>query len=235
MTSQKLPFTNFMDKTEHKLAMIYTTAHVFLIPLIITLYAFFIGTEEMEPFLLTAITYALGMLFALLCMRRFLRLSFDHMLNLKLRTLSTLLMAQFLFALLFQAYTIGMILFGEAEITLPEFGVDSIRQNFSALFALNVFVEPVVEELLHRGLIFGSLRMRNRTAAYIVSVAFELLSASWLELAFGSRQMGIAIALQYLPGSIVYSWCYEHSSSIWVPIMFRGFINAVILFVIAIA
>ena len=48
-------------------------------------------------------------------------------------------------------------------------------EGMNKLTAMTVFMAPIVEEILFRGLAFGALRSRNRAAAWIVSVLPLLL------------------------------------------------------------
>lgn len=90
-----------------------------------------------------------------------------------------------------------------------------------------VFLVPVTEECLIRGLIFQGLFRKNRIFAYVVSsVLFCLLhiigyvgSYSWQTL--------LLCTVQYLPPSISLAWAYEKADTIFAPITMHCLINAI--------
>ena len=90
-----------------------------------------------------------------------------------------------------------------------------------------VFLVPVVEETLYRGLIFQGLQRKHRILAYIVSVAaFSAIhivsyigSADWVTL-------GICF-IQYLPAGIALAWAYEKADTIVAPMLIHIIINQI--------
>ena len=97
----------------------------------------------------------------------------------------------------------------------------------------SIVLVPVVEEVLYRGLLFGSIHAKNQTAAFILSTlifaAIHIMGYigqySWLHLA-------IAFA-QYIPAGIVLGWAYRKSCCIYVPILIHAVINAIGIFAIS--
>lgn len=91
-------------------------------------------------------------------------------------------------------------------------------------FAAAVFA-PIVEELFHRGLIFGHLVRKNLAAAYIVSVAlyafiplvslFGVLPGEYIVISF----------LQYIPMGVMFAWIYTRTESIYTPILAHILLN----------
>jgi len=102
-----------------------------------------------------------------------------------------------------------------------------IRENASWMYACTVFLVPVVEEVIFRGLIFQNLQQKNRLLAYLVSVAvFSMIhvvgyigSTDWLTLAL--------CFLQYLPAGLILAWAYEKTDTVITPILIHILINAV--------
>ena len=90
-----------------------------------------------------------------------------------------------------------------------------------------VFLVPVVEETLYRGLVFQQLQRKHRLLAYTVSAAvFSLIhvigfigSADWATLAL--------CFTQYLPAGIAFAWAYERSDTIVAPILIHMIINQI--------
>lgn len=97
--------------------------------------------------------------------------------------------------------------------------------NFTVTAIGTVLLVPLAEELVHRGLIFGSLLSRNRTAAYLISALF--FAVVHMAQYIGSTQpLTLALALvQYLPAGLVLAWSYERSDSIFVPVLIHTAVN----------
>ena len=106
--------------------------------------------------------------------------------------------------------------------------IEGIAQELPGLIAFaTVFLVPVVEETLYRGLVFQSLQRKHRFLAYIISVtAFALIhivgfigSADWATL-------GLCF-LQYLPAGIALAWAYEKADTIVAPMLIHIIINQI--------
>lgn len=90
-----------------------------------------------------------------------------------------------------------------------------------------VILVPTAEEVLFRGVVFGSIRRQSRLWAYILSVAIFGLahvigflgSGDWLRL--------ILCFLQYIPAGAFLAWSYEKADSIFAPIVIHTAINAI--------
>ena len=102
-----------------------------------------------------------------------------------------------------------------------------------ATTAILVFLTPLVEETLFRGLVFGGLRRHSRLFAYLVSVFLFSLYSVW-QFAFVWRDWRyLLLFVQYLPAGAALTRCYDNGGSIWSTIFLRMTINAVTLFGIA--
>lgn len=95
-----------------------------------------------------------------------------------------------------------------------------------------VFLAPLTEEILFRGVIFRTIHNKNRILGYVVAtVAFSALhvvsyvgQTSWRVLAFSF--------LQYIPASVALAWTYEKSDSLAAPLAMHCILNAVSLHLI---
>ena len=107
---------------------------------------------------------------------------------------------------------------------------DLLNQNFPLITFSTVFLVPVVEESLHRGLVFGSLLKKSTMAAYLVSVPVfcSIHVLSYL----GDYPLDILLVcfVQYIPAGICLSWAYQKSGTILAPITIHAFINALGIF-----
>ena len=90
-----------------------------------------------------------------------------------------------------------------------------------------VLIAPVVEETLVRGLVFGSVRRKNRILAYIVSILLFSLMHVWQYVPTQGIMPVLLAAVQYIPASIALGWTYEKAGTIWAPIFLHMIINGI--------
>ncbi len=99
-----------------------------------------------------------------------------------------------------------------------------------ATVMLVVVLIPLTEEILFRGLVFGSLRHYSRPLAYAVSVLLFALASVWrYALDLGDPRY-LLTALEVLPAGLALAWCYDNGGSIWSAVALRMAINGVTLF-----
>lgn len=107
---------------------------------------------------------------------------------------------------------------------------DLASGNFAVMAICAIVLVPVAEEVLYRGVLFGTIQAKNYVAAYIIStIVFAAIHVtgyighySWLHLALAF--------VQYLPAGIVLSWAYRKSGCIYVPILIHAVVNTIGIF-----
>ena len=100
--------------------------------------------------------------------------------------------------------------------------------NFPLMLLNTVILVPITEEVMYRGILFGTLDRTNRWLAYIASVL--VFSAIHVVGYIGSDTSltWIAISLlQYIPASICLAWTYAETDSIFTPTLIHATINLV--------
>ena len=105
----------------------------------------------------------------------------------------------------------------------------SIFELFSSnrtLTAIGVVVlAPITEELIYRGIIFGTFYPRSRLAAYVLScIAFSAVHVvgyigTWDTLTL------VLCFLQYIPAGLCLAWSYARSGTILAPILIHIAVN----------
>lgn len=89
-----------------------------------------------------------------------------------------------------------------------------------------LILAPFVEEVLFRGLVFGSLKEKSRAGAYLVSCLLFALLHVW-QFAVGSRDLTYFLLMaQYLIPGLVLAWAYEHSGTLWASVGLHAAANA---------
>lgn len=98
--------------------------------------------------------------------------------------------------------------------------------------AVVVFLRPAVEEILYRGLLFGSLRGVNRPLAYTVSALLFAVGSVWQYAVPVGGPAYLLLALQYLPMGLALSWSYDNGGSVFAPIILRVIMQALGIIII---
>ena len=86
---------------------------------------------------------------------------------------------------------------------------------------------PLVEEVLFRGLVFGSLRRYSRPLAYVVTVLGYAVACVWQYMfqPTGFDVRYLVLFVQYLPMSLGLTWCYDNGGSIWSAVLLHVILN----------
>ena len=104
-----------------------------------------------------------------------------------------------------------------------------VGSNMPIMFIGTAILVPVAEELLHRGLVFGSLYGRNPYIAYIFSaILFSAIHILGYVMVYPLPHLLLAF-LQYLPAGLVLAWAYRKSGSIFSSILIHAAVNAMAL------
>ena len=113
-------------------------------------------------------------------------------------------------------------------ININDSQIVAILGNYPVLMFLGTVVfAPIAEELLHRGLVFGSLFQTSVPLAYTAS-ALLFASIHVVQYIGFYSPAYIALALiQYLPAGIIFAWAYQRSGSIFAPILIHAVNNMI--------
>ena len=228
--------TNFkfpMSKAERIIGWIYIPVHAVIVPLVIAfLYAAFspsIIPELTDP-QLNLVYYAFSFLFVLAAMFRYLKASFSDLFDDVIGSITSILLGFPLYSVMTAAVGFALIYFlGDAINPNTESILNAAKLNVNVMFVVSVLFAPVVEEVLFRGALFGTLRTKNRLLAYIVSALVFSLYHLWQSMLLNFDWTLLLFILQYVPASIALAWCYERSGSIWSSILLHALINFVFL------
>jgi len=100
-----------------------------------------------------------------------------------------------------------------------------LDQNFRLMAIGSVFLAPVTEELLFRGLIFRGLYNHSPIAAHLVSmVLFSVIHVSGY-VGMVSPKVLFLCFLQYLPAGYCLNFAYRYSGTIAAPILMHILTN----------
>lgn len=221
------PFFDGMTVSQRALGGIYFPMHFFILPLFIGMLSHYIDTP-ISGMTANIIYYAPGMLFCFTVMNSYMRRAFDVLLDGWVTVLMSILTSFVVYFILSYAVSAIMIYLLQDGILNPnnQSAADLIVEEGAGKYmALAVFIAPIVEEVLFRGVLFGSIRRRWRVAAYIISIAAFAFYHIWQYLLIDLNPIVFVYMLQYIPAGYVLARCYEQTSCIWTPIFFHMLVN----------
>lgn len=101
------------------------------------------------------------------------------------------------------------------------------KSNYVLMLIGVVFLVPLTEEMLYRGLIFRNLWQDSKAAAYLVSMA--AFAAVHVLGYIGSEDIArlVLCFLQYLPAGLCLAWTYTKADNIFAPVVVHAIVNAV--------
>ena len=107
------------------------------------------------------------------------------------------------------------------KVTLEAFASENLP--LTALFMI-LFV-PMVEELLYRGLVFGTLVQKSIPLAYLISTLLYCLALIIPILGNASPDYTILSFIQYIPVNLMLCWIYTRTETILTPILAHAVMN----------
>ena len=218
----QVAFKNHMTRTQVILGWIYAGMHILVLPWLLNLYAEF-SPNPVTNAQYNLLWYGIGIVFVLCVMLRWLRSNYDTLLdNFRICVLSVMLGLIIQYAMSMPVALILMLT--ESAVTENPNNANIMEMavgNFGVIKALAFFVAPIVEEVLFRGVIFGSIRPRSRRWAYIVSVGLFAVYHVLSYVLESGDAMQLIYILQYIPAAVALAWVFEHSGCIWTSIFYH--------------
>ena len=101
------------------------------------------------------------------------------------------------------------------------------ESNYTLMVIAVVFLAPMAEEMLYRGLIFRNLWQSSKVAAYLLSmIAFSAIHVLGY---LGSEDLTrlVICFIQYLPAGLCLAWTYSKADNIFAPMVVHAIVNAV--------
>ena len=227
MIRRNYTFIDTLSKTQRIAGFIYLPFHVFVLPVLLAVAVHMIP-EDISGIAINTAYFGLGILFCLTVMMKYMRRAFDILLDNLAENIFSILWGYLLYMVLNILAALALILVMGGDIENPNNAeimnlIDG--SNLRIVMGIAVFLAPVVEEILFRGVLFGSIRRKSRVLAYAVSIILFAFFHVWqYALAFNDPLL-LLYALQYVPIGYALAWCYERTSSIWIPIFLHMLIN----------
>lgn len=172
--------------------------------------------------------YLLCVTLVLLLFWSYLKNSFHRLLDHLAENLAVLLLG-------FAAALALQLLIGFLPLPVENPNISNYQQEFLlspvATAVIVVALMPIVEEVLFRGLLFGSLRGYSRPLAWAVCVLAYCLYCVWqFVFAYGQADLRyLLLAVQYLPLSLAACACCERGGSVWSAVLLHMAVNGAAL------
>lgn len=222
-----LQFQNQMSRWETVLLLLYLPIHVFLMPAILE-FLFRSAGISYTMMQLNVCYYAVSTAIVFLLSHRFLRRNFDVLCDRLWGVLFTVVIAYFLQQALMYLVAIIELPFGIAGDNQNNSAVqDMLQYGYGTMFGIVVFMAPITEEVLFRGAVFGTLRKRNRFAAYAVTILLFGLLHVWQFVVPENDWKYLIHIIDYIPATWALCWVYERTGTIWSPIALHMLVNAI--------
>ncbi len=220
-------FLNTMSKKQRIAGFIYLPLHVFVIPLLLGIFVD-VSLSGIDDLSLNAIYYGVSFLFCVIVMYRFLRIGFDVLLDNFGRVVLSVISSYAICWVLNLAFSGALLATMGDELLNPnnEAVTNLIKDNgLGPTIAISVFLGPLVEEVLFRGVIFGSLAERHRRLAYFVSIAAFALLHTWQYALVAMDWKMLIYSVSYIPMGYAFARTYLQTNTIWAPIIMHMIMN----------
>ena len=213
-----------MSKTELLPGVIFIPVHIivleFLIPMIMKAAA-----PQLNHYWSSFAYFAVSCLFILAAMHSYLIKSVSDLIDCRMNALTAIVLGYFGYYVL--RYVMSLIFWLVGLNNFPAFSsiLSQVRLNNGYMPIVAIFLAPIAEEVLFRGVVFGGLRSKGRLIAYGVSFVVFAFYCVWSSFFSGFSWSLLIDFLYYLPASIALCWCYEKGGSIWASILLHILIN----------
>ena len=226
MKKSKLLYIS-MSRTEKILGWLYMAFSLLILP---TLLTWFNGklSDPMNEGTLNFVFYLTNFLFIVCIFHRFLR---DSLVS-AWRDIWNIIQAVILGYVAYWAASKAMDFV--MSYLLPSFSnindasiAAMAKTNYTLMFIGVVFLVPLAEEVLYRGLIFRNLWQSSKVAAYLVSMA--AFAAIHVLGYIGSEDITrlVLCFIQYLPAGLCLAWTYTKADNIFAPTLVHAIVNAI--------
>ena len=228
-------FERPMSGPEKVAGWIYVPIHIFALPILLPSAALMLNSVgiSLTDIQINFIYYLLGFLFSALIMGHYLKNTFNDFADSVLRTLLNVVVCLVVYYCI--AYVVNFVLaFFLPDLINPNTGavIENTMENSKSMFAVSVLLAPITEEVIFRGVVFGTVRRKNRIAAFVISALIFSVYHLWQFAVIGySIGTLVLYAIQYIPASIMLAKCMEDSGNLWGPIFMHMTVNYLALLV----
>lgn len=219
-----------MGKSEQLLGAVYLMLSLGLLPVLFPFCALLLF-PNINSTQLNFSYFVFQFLCVAVILRKFLWKSLQELGNHPLRLATTVVLGLVGYTLLNYLVSLAIVLIFPGFSNVNDGNIAVLAaQNYPLMAFGTIFLVPVAEECLYRGVVFGNLLKRSAVAAYLVSIV--LFCAIHVMGYIGSYDILTLLlcALQYIPAGLCLAWAYRRTDSIFAPILIHAIINAIGIF-----
>lgn len=218
------PFESRMTRAERALTLFYVPVHMLFLPMAL---GFMLANGMMSEAEANFLCYAIGLGFVLVSCMGFLRREFDPLCDRPVYVLSQILISYGLMFIMNLGVNAILGVFSSSAFTNPNnMAISSMADSeYGKTAAIAVILAPVVEEVLFRGALFGTIRKKSRVAAYTFTIVFFALYHVWGYMLYDWKL--IIYALQYVPITYLLCRVYERTGTLWGSIFLHMLVNGI--------
>lgn len=92
-----------------------------------------------------------------------------------------------------------------------------------------VILMPLVEEVLFRGVMFGSLRKINPVLAWGITILASMLYPVWQYAVTAGDWRYLLLCVRFLPQAAAYTWCFSRGGSVWSSVFLHMLCSGILL------
>ena len=218
-------FTSSMSRGEYIKTLVWLPIHVALLPFLAGMLIAWGYIDESEA---NFGIYAVGMLYMLVFMGKYLRREYDPFCDRPMYCISEICGCYLTMWVINIALNSLMFLLLKEENPNNMAIADMAGTNFGMVSAMAICLAPVVEEIIFRGAIFTLGRKKSRIMGYALSMVLFSVYHVWGYAV--ENPVYLLFLLQYLPVSFLLCRCYERTNSLWSCIFFHMVVNAMSMY-----
>ena len=217
----------FMTRRETVLGWSYLLISMFVLPYALAFVNFLLA-QPLSATVLNLIFFALNTLCVAVIFHRFLGASVRAALDRPWRCLRFAALGFMLYYLASSLLSYLIAWIDPTFFNVNDAAISELSREYTALMAFaTIWLAPITEETLYRGLLFQSLHRKSRVLAYGVSVlVFAGIHVmgyvglyDWLTL--------LMCFVQYLPAGAALAWTYERADTVIAPMLMHIAINQI--------
>lgn len=213
------------SKKELQWGLVWLAINLMVLPTVLTYGNYFLG-NPLSSGLLNFVYYCVNFAVTFWIFRHFLASSWKTALQRPFMVLWYAVLAYLGYQVLTELVTLLIL------SVYPTFGnvndsniYSMLEEDLIPLAIGTVFLVPLAEEVMYRGLVFRGLFDKNPALAYIVSMlAFASIHVMGYVGAYPPLTL-LMCFLQYLPAGYCLCWCYRQTGTIIAPILMHMLVN----------
>lgn len=216
-----------LTPTEKKLGWCYWLFQLFVLPVAMPMVNDYFGSP-LTDLELNFLFFCINALLLVLMLHKYVFKSIGHGISRPFRTLRIAVVWFGIYWLLSMAATQAALYLDPEFINANDASIaDMAAEGFTLTAIGTVLLVPIAEEIMYRGVIFGSIYHRSKLLAYVVSIVLFAAVHLMGYITEYTPMALLAAFLQYLPAGLCLAIAYARTGSILAPVLMHIAINQI--------